>query len=100
MCSISISDMAAINPWLVDSIHEFWTLQCPECTFYSKEEEVFEDHAIESHSSSYVLFGKEVKQEQIDEFEDKKFNWKETDNPLDTVLSFADKEHTKNIMEL
>ena len=27
------------NPWLVDSLQDFLFLQCPECTFGTKEEE-------------------------------------------------------------
>ena len=34
----------------------FSFLKCPECTFDSKEEEIFEDHAVENHPLSYVLF--------------------------------------------
>ena len=66
--------METMNPWLVDSIHEFWVLQCPECRFDSKEEEVFEHHAVENHSLSYVLFGKELKLEQPDDFHNSNYN--------------------------
>ena len=52
-----------VNPWKVDSIQEFSFLKCPECTFDSKEEETFQDHAIENHPLSFVLFRKSVKQE-------------------------------------
>ena len=45
-----------INPWQVKSIQEFSFLKCPECTFDSKEEEIFEDHAVENHPLSYVRF--------------------------------------------
>ena len=61
--------MSTINPWEVHSIEAFLFLKCPECRFDTQEEEVFRDHAIENHSLSYILFGKEVKQEQFDEFE-------------------------------
>ena len=37
-----------INPWQVASIQEFSFLKCPECTFDSKEEDTFQDHAIEN----------------------------------------------------
>ena len=52
-----------INPWQVDSIQEFSFLKCPECTFDSKEEESFQDHAIENHPLSFILFGKSLKEE-------------------------------------
>ena len=52
-----------INPWQVDSIQEFSFLKCPECTFDSKEEETFQDHAIENHPLSFILFVKSVKEE-------------------------------------
>ena len=40
------------NPWLVDSIHDFSSFQCPECIFNSKEEPEFKNHAIENHPLS------------------------------------------------
>jgi hypothetical protein len=44
------------NPWQVDSIQEFAFLNCPECTFKSKHEDFFQEHATKSHPSSSVLF--------------------------------------------
>ena len=52
------------NPWQVDSIQDFSCLKCPECAFYSKEENRFQDHAIQLHPLSFILFGKS--EEQID----------------------------------
>jgi uncharacterized Zn-finger protein len=52
-----------INPWQVDSIQEFSFLKCPECAFDSKEEDTFENHAIENHPLSFILFVKSVKEE-------------------------------------
>ena len=49
------------NPWQVDSIQEFTFLNCPECVFYTKQEKYFEDHAIEKHPLSSVLFRKSTK---------------------------------------
>ena len=46
------------NPWKVKSIQEFTCLNCPECDFNSKKETIFQDHAIEKHPLSFVLFGK------------------------------------------
>ena len=51
--------MTAVNPWFVDSLQTFWQLKCPECTFYSKEENTFKYHAVTKHPMSLVLFGKE-----------------------------------------
>ena len=55
--------MVADNPWFVDSIHVFWHLKCPECTFDSKEEDIFQVHAIENHPLSYTLFSSETSEE-------------------------------------
>ena len=46
------------NPWFVESIHSFSVFKCPECIFYSKEEENFQDHAIQNHPLSFEFFGK------------------------------------------
>ena len=57
------------NPWLVDSLQDFLFLQCPECTFGTKEEENFQEHAIERHPLSIVFFAnsKVCKEEQLDD---------------------------------
>ena len=47
------------NPWNVASIHEFWSLKCPECVFDSKEENIFQDHASKNHPLSFKIFGEE-----------------------------------------
>ena len=46
------------NPWLVENIDEFNFLCCPECAYKSKDEVLFETHAIENHPKSSVLFEK------------------------------------------
>ena len=46
------------NPWQVESIEAFAYLKCPECQFDTKEEYVFENHAVKNHPLSYVLFEK------------------------------------------
>ena len=51
------------NPWRVESIQEFSFLKCPECAFDSKEENTFQDHAINNHPLSFILFGNPVKEE-------------------------------------
>ena len=45
-----------INPWKVDSLEAFTCLKCPECTYFSKEEINFKNHAIKSHPLSFVFF--------------------------------------------
>ena len=50
--------MMSENPWQVDNIQAFWFLKCPECPFDSKEEKIFQTHAILNHPLSYVLFPK------------------------------------------
>ena len=44
------------NPWKVESIQDFSCLKCPECIFFTKEENYFENHAIENHPLSSILF--------------------------------------------
>ena len=46
------------NPWKVDSIKAFSCLKCPECLFNTKEEDLFQDHAVKNHPSSSLLFDK------------------------------------------
>ena len=45
------------NPWQVDSMEAFACLKCPECYFTSKQENLFQDHAVQCHPLSHVLFG-------------------------------------------
>ena len=44
------------NQWKVESIQEFSCLKCPECIFFTKEQNYFEDHAIANHPLSAILF--------------------------------------------
>ena len=46
-----------VNPWQVDSVQEFSFLKCPECKFETKEEYIFQNHAVLNHPLSIVLFG-------------------------------------------
>ena len=46
-----------VNPWQVDSIEAFACLKCPECVFNTKENKVFQNHAVENHPMSHFLFG-------------------------------------------
>ena len=44
------------NPWKVKSIQDFSCLKCPECVFFTKDQNYFEDHAIANHPLSAILF--------------------------------------------
>ena len=44
------------NPWKVDSLQAFSCLKCPECPFFTKEENSFANHAIANHPLSKILF--------------------------------------------
>ena len=46
------------NPWQVESIEAFYVFKCPECNFDAKEEIMFQNHAVENHPLSGLLFGK------------------------------------------
>ena len=52
------------NPWQVDSINAFSFLKCPECSFDTKEELIFQDHALGNHPLSFVLFGKTCQEDE------------------------------------
>ena len=40
------------NPWLVEDLDDFYFLCCPECTYKSKDDEAFIDHAVGNHPKS------------------------------------------------
>ena len=70
------------NPWQVDSIWAFTYLHCPECDFNTRESTFFQDHAVENHPLSCVLFktkfqGNVAKKEY---FEDSYENFEEGDD--------------------
>ena len=53
------------NPWKVESIQNFSCLKCPECTFFAKEENDFEIHAVANHPLSAALFDKTMVSSEI-----------------------------------
>ena len=61
-----ISDGIAFenNPWNVESLESFLFLKCPQCVFDTKEKDSFQNHAIENHPLSVVLFDKILKEEK------------------------------------
>ena len=46
------------NPWQVVSIEAFYCLKCPECMYFTTDDNQFYNHAVENHPLSVVLFGK------------------------------------------
>ena len=52
------------NPWLVDSISAFSFLNCPECPFRSKEENLFSYHAAKNHPLSSAFYDKKIELEK------------------------------------
>ena len=53
------------NPWKVDSIQAFYLIKCPEFTFDTKKETIFQEHAFENHPLSHVLFHKKLENADI-----------------------------------
>ena len=49
------------NPWLVENIQTFSFLNCPECAFKTKTEDMFKNHAVGNHPLSCILFDKSTK---------------------------------------
>ena len=52
------------NPWDVESLQAFLCLKCPECGFDTQEKDSFQNHAIENHPKSAILFGRTMKEEK------------------------------------
>ena len=48
------------NPWHAESIQDFTFINCPEaeCYFKTKEEPLFQSHAIQNHPRSSEFFDK------------------------------------------
>ena len=90
-----------INPWQVENIHVFSYFCCPECVYRSKEEILFQDHAITNHPHAQTFFNglylnhSEVcddnpLQEELPHKDDKSIK-KELDESVD-LESFCQKE--------
>ena len=94
------------NPWLVDSIQEFWQMKCPECIYVSKEEDIFKYHAVTKHPLSLALFGKDFDypvsnvEEKVDLIKNEVFQennlHEETEN-LDTVKKGENKNPSETL---
>ena len=48
------------NPWKVESIQDFSCLKCPECAFFTKEENDFKIHSVANHPLSATLFDEKM----------------------------------------
>ena len=51
------------NPWLVDSIKAFSFLNCPECAFRTKGENLFAYHAAKNHPLSSAFYDQQIELE-------------------------------------
>ena len=54
------------NPWKVESIQDFLCLKCPECVFFTQDENDFENHAVSNHPLSAMLFDGTMSSSEID----------------------------------
>ena len=63
----------SVNPWLVENLQAFSFLNCPECVFKTKTEDIFKTHAVSNHPLSCMLFEKSskaiIKEEPMSELE-------------------------------
>ena len=93
--------MITNNPWLAGNIESFLFLNCPECTFKTKQKHIFQGHAIENHPLSCELFNESFNPEIFDPghldisskydktLEEVMF---EDDLPLDVGLDYIDEK--------
>ena len=82
---IFVSEKMSFNPWAVDDIQAFYFLKCPECNFIDKDENSFQDHAVENHPLSSAFYGESDKTiEKIGIFDDCNEE-NETDDALNIV---------------
>ena len=51
----------SVNPWKVETVQAFYFLNCPECAFKTKTEDMFKMHAFSNHPLSCILFEKSIK---------------------------------------
>ena len=64
----------AENPWFVDNIQSFLFLNCPECTFKTKNRNFFQDHATKRHPRSCALFENSFKSD-LEDFSEMDFEY-------------------------
>ena len=79
----------SVNPWLVENIQTFSFLNCPECAFKTKTEDMFKNHAVGNHPLSCILFDKStktiVKEEAMSESESEQIT-EESDKTLEELM--------------
>ena len=79
----------AINPWLVENVKAFSFLNCPECIFKTKTEDMFKMHAVSNHPLSCMLFEKStktmIKEEPMSELELEQIE-EESDKTLEELM--------------
>ena len=86
------------NPWQVDSIDAFICFKCPECQFYSQKDDFFQNHAIENHPLSIVLFEKseEIISIKVEEDDNYQNITDLTKQPNSIKYSYPSKEEEMN----
>ena len=99
--------MITNNPWLAGNIESFLFLNCPECTFKTKQKHIFQGHAIENHPLSSELFNESFNPETFDPghldisskydktLEEVMF---QDDLPLDVGLSYMDETSMTSLL--
>ena len=81
------------NPWQVETIQAFSFLNCPECSFKSKNEDFFQEHAVQCHPRSCVFFDEELFVKNVDN--------KESRNIVEVKIEqVQDKSETNNDLEM
>ena len=54
------------NPWQVESLDDFTFICCPECTFKSKTESSFQNHALDNHPQCLAFFSENLESHGLD----------------------------------
>ena len=92
----------SVNPWLVENVHAFSFLNCPECAFKTKTEDIFKTHAVSNHPLSCMLFEKStktiIKEEPMSESELEQIG-EESDKTLEELMhsEFGSPEHLDHV---
>ena len=63
------------NPWQVESMEAFYCLKCPECMYFTTDDNQFYNHAVENHPLSFVLFGKSEEVTKVKMEENTENSW-------------------------
>ena len=68
------------NPWHVKNVQNFLFLNCPECEFKTKKENIFHNHAVQCHPSSILLFSNENEYDPLELKSSQEFEEIESEN--------------------